>query len=186
MAAQPYTSAPLDFNYATAIGVTGATICTSATSGIAITDNAANTTTVAAHAAGGHELVLGTAALPIHTLTGSVPCFQTTLTALGAGNVAFTAANIFTSLPIISVTPGGAATLTTPTGAQLEAALPVTAAVGICFPFWILNENGAAAASTLTAGDAAVTVRGTAAVAANTLRPALLRRTGLNTYDIML
>jgi hypothetical protein len=97
-----------------------------------------------------------------------------TVTALSDGDATLTAAQILTRL--FTITPGAARTLTTPTAANLVAAIP-NVAVGDTIEFTVVNNAASTHAATLAAGSG-VTNRGIAAhlaVAAATARTYLLR-----------
>jgi len=76
------------------------------------------------------------------------------------------AATLLAGGPVVyTMTPGAARALTTPTGAQLGAAV-ADEAVGTSFEFSVVNLAGATHAITLTAGASGVTLVGSAVVAA--------------------
>ena len=76
------------------------------------------------------------------------------------------AATLLAGGPVVyTMTPGAGRALTTPTGAQLGAAV-ADEAVGTSFEFSVVNLAGATHAITLTAGASGVTLVGSAVVAA--------------------
>jgi hypothetical protein len=78
------------------------------------------------------------------------------------------AATLLAGGPVVyTMTPGAGRALTTPTGAQLGAAV-ADEAVGTSFEFSVVNLAGATHAITLTAGASGVTLVGSAVVAAAT------------------
>jgi hypothetical protein len=178
-------------DYSTALG-SYATVETLSDRGIAIGNNAhvASTHTDAiaigynALTPNSNTMQIGSNGTRIRVCeTGLAHTYYYTIADMGVANPAavFTAADMLGG--IIIGTPGGAASLTTPTAAQILATVLIGATTGQGFCLKIVNLS-AAGAYTLTAVDASVTIVGNPVIALSSSANLIVRMTGAATVSI--
>lgn len=122
---------------------------------------------------------------------GKVFIKQAAPTAL-TGASTLTAAQMLSGLFTLTQSTGATVALTTPTGAQIQKALPVTFAVDDSFDFRIINLSAAAAdTGTLTAGASGVSIVGSVIIPsahsttiADSTKTYRCRKTAANTFVI--